>query len=107
MYIEFYNQRLSQLMFVNKSFSKKTRTKGISLHDRKFTIQQLAIANLQFGNLATLQFGNLATWQFGSLAAWQFGNLAIWQLDNLATQEFGNLARNAELTFNLGNFQFC
>ena len=40
------------------------------------------------------QVHNLATC---NLASWQFGKLAIWQ--------FGNLARNAELTFNFGNFQ--
>jgi len=37
----------------------------------------------------------IASSQFSNL---QLGNLAIWQL--------GNLARNAELTFNFGNFQF-
>ena len=53
--------------------------------------------------IASSQFSNL---QLGILATWQFGKLAIWQLGNLATWQFGNLARNAELTFNFGNFQF-
>ena len=62
------------------------------------------IASSQFNNLQS-QICNLATWQLGNLVIWQFGILAIWQFGNLATQEFGNLARNAELTFNFGNFQ--
>ena len=45
--------------------------------------------------IASSQFSNLQL-QICNLATWQFGNLVIWQLDNLA--------RNAELTFNFGNF---
>ena len=41
------------------------------------------------------QVHNLATCN-RKFAIWQLGNFAIWQ--------FGNLARNAELTFNFGNF---
>ena len=45
----------------------------------------------------------IASSQFSNL---QLGNLETWQLGNLATWQFGNSARNAELTFNFGNFQF-
>ena len=88
---------------------RSKRTKGISLHDRKFTIQQLAITNLQFGNLATWQFDNLATWQFSKLdnlatwqfgKTWQFGNLAIWQLGNFQFWQF-QLNSSKILAYNL------
>ena len=69
-----------------------TRTKGISLHDRKFTIQQLT--TWQFGNLAIWQLGNLATWQemlnlLSTFTIQQLGNLATWQLSKFGTFNFG------------------
>ena len=88
-----YGKRQSIFRRHHPYIASATRTKGISLHDRKFTIQQLA----------TWQFGNLAIWPLGNLAIWQFGHLAIWQFGKLATQQISE--SNTELTLNFGNFQ--
>ena len=87
-----YGKRQSIFRRHHPYIASATRTKGISLHDRKFTIQQLA----------TWQFGNLAIWQLGNLAIWPLGNLATWQFGKLATQQTSE--RNTELTLNFANF---